>query len=77
MEAFIEDNCHAQTITRFESREEAVSELRRLERLDSIDLQREIGPCPCSSNCGRRELVVVSGGRIVAESRPIDSDDEA
>ena len=68
MEAFLEDNCHAQTLRRFETREEAVSELRRLELLDWIDLQREIGPCPCSSNCGRRELIVSSGGRISPSS---------
>jgi hypothetical protein len=43
MEAFLEDVFHAQTIRRFETREEAVSELRRLEPLDWIDLQREIG----------------------------------
>jgi hypothetical protein len=72
MEAFLEDVFHAQTIKRFETREEAVSELRRLERVDPIDLQREIGPCPCESNCGSRALVVASGGRIVAEARPID-----
>jgi hypothetical protein len=76
MEAFLEDVFHAQTIKRFETSGEAVSELRRLEPLDWIDLQREIGPCPCSSNCGRRELAVSSGGRIVAEARPIDPDDE-
>ena len=43
MEAFLEDVFHAQTIRRFETREEAIIELRRLERLDWMDLQREIG----------------------------------
>lgn len=74
--AALEDQFHVQRLAEFDSVEDAVSLLRRLEQLDSQRLEREIGPCPCSSNCGRRELVVWSGGRIVAEARVIDPENE-
>lgn len=74
--AILEDQFHVQKLAECESVEEAVSELRRLEQLDSQHLEWELGPCPCSSNCGRRELVVWSGGRIVAAARVIDPEGE-
>jgi hypothetical protein len=53
----IEDECHAEWVGEFASREEAYAELRKIA---SVPWDEAPNACPCTSwrTCGRRYLVI-------------------
>jgi hypothetical protein len=67
---WIEDEFHAQVLLEFDDVDSAISDLRRLETLSPDQLEDEIGPTPCTSNCGHRELVVYADDTVIARAKP-------
>ena len=71
MRYVLEDEFHSEWLRKFDSAEDAIEELRRLEALTPDELVREIGPTPCGNRSCVRELhVIEETGKEIATAKP-------
>jgi hypothetical protein len=69
----LEDNFHAEWLRKYDVRDAALADLRRLERLTHVQLANEIGQTPCADHCGRRELHIIDEtGKEIARANTQD-----
>ena len=68
--AALEDDLHAEFLREFDSVEEALAELRRLEVMNIDELAGEIGPTPCM---GQLRALRTGGLRRRQSGRPFET----